>query len=88
MDAPRPQRNRIHIDVYLPPDQVQARISAALAAGGRVVADRAPDWWTLADPEGNEVDLAIPTRFAVDTPASSRSIRMEEYRHVRTKSRL
>jgi 4a-hydroxytetrahydrobiopterin dehydratase len=35
---------------------VQARISAALAAGGRVVADRAPDWWTLADPEGNEVD--------------------------------
>lgn len=59
MDAPRPQRNRIHIDVYLPPDQVQDRISAALAAGGRVVRDRAPDWWTLADPEGNEVDLAI-----------------------------
>jgi 4a-hydroxytetrahydrobiopterin dehydratase len=60
MDAPRPQRNRIHIDVYLPQDQVEARISAALAAGGRVVSDaEAADWWTLADPEGNEVDLAV-----------------------------
>lgn len=60
MDAPRPQRNRIHIDVYVPPDQVEARIAAALAAGGRVVSDaNAPEWWTLADPEGNEADLAI-----------------------------
>ena len=29
-------------------------------SGGRVVSDaNAPEWWTLADPEGNEVDLAI-----------------------------
>jgi 4a-hydroxytetrahydrobiopterin dehydratase len=28
-------------------------------AGGRLVSDdRAPTWWTLADPEGNEVDVA------------------------------
>jgi 4a-hydroxytetrahydrobiopterin dehydratase len=60
MDAPRPQRNRFHIDVYLPHDQVQARIAAALAAGGRIVNDaNAPGWWTLSDAEGNEVDLAI-----------------------------
>lgn len=60
MDVPRPQRNRIHIDVYLPHDQVQARIAAAVAAGGHIVSDaNAPGWWTLADPEGNEVDLAI-----------------------------
>lgn len=60
MDTPRTQRNRIHIDLYLPHDQVEARIEAALAAGGRVVNDEhAPHWWTLADPEGNEVDLAI-----------------------------
>lgn len=59
MDAPRPQRNRIHIDVYLPRDQVEARIAAALAAGGHMVSDHAPHWWTLADAEGNEVDLAI-----------------------------
>jgi 4a-hydroxytetrahydrobiopterin dehydratase len=60
MDAPRPQRNRIHIDVYVPRDQAEARIAAALAAGGHMVNDtRAPNWWTLADAEGNEVDLAI-----------------------------
>ena len=33
MDAPRPQRNRIHIDVYVPHDQAEARVAAALAAG-------------------------------------------------------
>jgi 4a-hydroxytetrahydrobiopterin dehydratase len=60
MDKPRPQRNRIHIDVYLPADQVEKRIAAALAAGGHLVTDaHAPAWWTLADVEGNEVDLAI-----------------------------
>jgi 4a-hydroxytetrahydrobiopterin dehydratase len=60
MDAERPQRNRIHIDLYVPHDQVQARIAAGLAAGGTLVnGDHAPRWWTLADPEGNEVDLAI-----------------------------
>ena len=59
MDAPRPQRNRIHIDLYVPVDQAQARIAAALAAGGHLVSDaHAPEWWTLADPEGNEVDVA------------------------------
>jgi len=28
-------------------------------SGGRIVSDAgAPEWWTLTDPEGNEVDLA------------------------------
>jgi 4a-hydroxytetrahydrobiopterin dehydratase len=59
MDAPRAQRNRIHIDVYVPHDQAEARVAAALAAGGHVVSDEhAPEWWTLADAEGNEVDVA------------------------------
>jgi 4a-hydroxytetrahydrobiopterin dehydratase len=59
MDAPRPQRNRIHIDVSVPHDQAEARVAAALAAGGHVVSDEnAPGWWTLADAEGNEVDVA------------------------------
>jgi 4a-hydroxytetrahydrobiopterin dehydratase len=59
MDAPRPQRNRIHIDLYVPHDQAEARVAAALAAGGHVVSDEhAPNWWTLADAEGNEVDVA------------------------------
>ena len=59
MDAPRSQRNRIHIDVYVPHDQAETRVAAAIAAGGHVVSDEnAPEWWTLADPEGNEVDVA------------------------------
>ena len=59
MDAPRPERNRIHVDVYVAKDEAQARIEAALAAGGHLVSDAfAPEWWTLADAEGNEVDVA------------------------------
>jgi len=60
MESPRTERNRFHIDIYVPYDEVQARIEAALAAGGRIVNDtHAPHWWTLADPEGKEADLAI-----------------------------
>jgi predicted enzyme related to lactoylglutathione lyase len=56
----REQRNRIHVDVFVPNDQAQARIERAVAAGGRVVYDaEAPEWWTLADPEGNEIDIAV-----------------------------
>ena len=59
MEAPRPQRNRIHLDLWIAPEQVESRLAAALAAGGRLVSDaHAPSWWTLADPEGNEVDVA------------------------------
>ena len=55
MDSPWPQRNRIHIDVTVPHDVAEARISAALAAGGTMVNDRfARSFWVLADPEGNE----------------------------------
>lgn len=55
MDAPRPQRNRVHVDVFVPYDCAEQRIAAALAAGGRIVSDAdAPSHWVLADPEGNE----------------------------------
>ena len=55
MDAPRPQRNRIHLDVSVPHDEAESRIGAALAAGGRLVSDaEAPAFWVLADAEGNE----------------------------------
>ncbi|NUT31561.1 MAG: VOC family protein [Hamadaea sp.] len=56
MDAPRPQRNRIHVDVSVPHDEAGRRIAAALAAGGRLVSNAAaPSFWVLADVEGNEV---------------------------------
>ncbi|GAA1181210.1 hypothetical protein GCM10009584_24050 [Ornithinimicrobium humiphilum] len=55
----RAQRNRVHVDVFLPADRAEERLRAALAAGGRVVLDRSPFWWTVADLEGNEVDLSV-----------------------------
>lgn len=59
MDAARPRRNRMHLDVAVPHDQAEARISAALAAGGHLVSDvHAPMWWVLADAEGNEACVA------------------------------
>ncbi|MGI8416628.1 MAG: VOC family protein [Nakamurella sp.] len=61
MDEPRPQRNRIHVDLSLPHQQAESRVQAALAAGGTLVRDQAPQCWTLADPEGNEVDIAAHT---------------------------
>jgi 4a-hydroxytetrahydrobiopterin dehydratase len=55
MDEPRRQRNRIHLDVTVAHDEAAGRIERALAAGGRLVsAGRAPAFWILADPEGNE----------------------------------
>jgi 4a-hydroxytetrahydrobiopterin dehydratase len=55
MDAPRPQRNRIHLDVDVAHDEARARIDAALAAGGTLLSDdAAPSFWVLADAEGNE----------------------------------
>jgi 4a-hydroxytetrahydrobiopterin dehydratase len=56
MDAPRPQRNRIHLDVTVSHDEGAARVRAALDAGGRLVEDSAARaFWVLADAEGNEV---------------------------------
>ena len=56
MDAPRPQRNRIHFDITVAHDEAEPRVRAALAAGGRLVDDSyARSFWVLADAEGNEV---------------------------------
>jgi 4a-hydroxytetrahydrobiopterin dehydratase len=54
MDAPREQRNRIHLDVWVPKEDVEKRVAAALAAGGHLVSAHPPTWWVLADAEGNE----------------------------------
>jgi 4a-hydroxytetrahydrobiopterin dehydratase len=49
----------IHVAVWVAPEYAEARVAAALAAGGHVVRDNfAPMWWTLADAAGNEVDVA------------------------------
>ena len=60
MEEPRPDEGgAIHISVWVPHDQAESRIAAALAAGGHMVRDDfAPAWWTLADSAGNEVDIS------------------------------
>ncbi len=60
MREPRPDGGgAIHVAVWVPYEQAEGRIVAALAAGGRMVRDEfAPSWWTLADPAGNEADIA------------------------------
>jgi 4a-hydroxytetrahydrobiopterin dehydratase len=68
MDAPRPQRNRIHLDVSVPHDEARRRIQATLTAGGALVYDaEAPAFWVLADPEGNEA--CVTTWQGRDPPA-------------------
>jgi len=52
-------RGRTHVDIHVPADQAEARVAAALAAGGRLVDDsRAPMWWTVASPDNHGVDIA------------------------------
>ena len=51
----------VHVAVWVPYEQAEARVAAAVAAGGRVVRDEfAPMWWTLADAAGNEADISTP----------------------------
>jgi 4a-hydroxytetrahydrobiopterin dehydratase len=60
MREPRPDgAGAIHVAIWVPYEEAEARIAAALAAGGRMVRDEfAPAWWTLADAAGNEADIA------------------------------
>ncbi|HEX8026615.1 MAG TPA: VOC family protein [Candidatus Limnocylindrales bacterium] len=51
-------RPRMHFGLWVPIGDGQARVDAALAAGGRIVFDHGPAWWTMADPEGNEADVS------------------------------
>ena len=49
----------IHLVVWVPWDEAEARVAAGLANGGRFVRHNAEEqFWTLADPAGNEVDIA------------------------------
>jgi 4a-hydroxytetrahydrobiopterin dehydratase len=52
----------IHVGIWVPHEEAEARVAAAIAAGGRLVRDQfAPAWWTLADAAGNEADIATIT---------------------------
>ena len=56
LDEAKPLRHTMHIDVSVAREHVEARLAAALAAGGRVVDDsNSPEHWTLSDRAGNRV---------------------------------
>jgi 4a-hydroxytetrahydrobiopterin dehydratase len=49
----------VHLVVWVPWDDAESRVAAGLAAGGRLVRHNVEEnFWTLADPAGNEVDIA------------------------------
>lgn len=54
LDAAKPLRHAMHIDVSVAREHVESRVAAALAAGGRVVWE-SKEHWTLTDRAGNRV---------------------------------
>jgi 4a-hydroxytetrahydrobiopterin dehydratase len=68
LDQAKPLRHAMHIDVSVAREHVEARLEAALAAGGRVV-DESPEHWTLSDRAGNRVCVcAWPDGFSRAAP--------------------
>lgn len=56
LDADKPLRHAMHLDVSLSKEQAQGRVDAAVKAGGVIVdGSHAPSWWILADRSGNKV---------------------------------
>lgn len=59
LDAAKPLRHAMHVDVSVAREHAEARLAAALAAGGRIVDEsEAPAVWILADRAGNKVCIA------------------------------
>jgi 4a-hydroxytetrahydrobiopterin dehydratase len=59
LDPDKPLRHAMHIDVSVARENIEGRLAAALAAGGRIVDDSAaPEAWILADRAGNKVCIA------------------------------
>jgi 4a-hydroxytetrahydrobiopterin dehydratase len=73
LDAAKPLRHAMHIDVSVAREHVEARLEAALAAGGRVVDDSdAPKHWILADRAGNRVCICAWPDQSVYPPPTFR----------------
>jgi 4a-hydroxytetrahydrobiopterin dehydratase len=62
-------RQRFHLDVWVAPEVADARIAAAVAAGGVVVDDsEAPSFTVLADQDGNRACVCTSLRGAGGGP--------------------
>ena len=71
LDPDKPLRHAMHVDVSVAREHAEARVAAALGAGGRIIDDSdAPAGWILADPAGNRVCVAAwPDGAAADAAA-------------------
>ncbi|GAB2881235.1 VOC family protein [Nocardioides pacificus] len=70
--ASEPGAQRFHLDVHVPHDLAEERVSAALAAGGTMVSEaEAPSFWVLADAEGNKA--CVCTCLEADTGSGTES---------------
>jgi 4a-hydroxytetrahydrobiopterin dehydratase len=59
LDEAKPLRHAMHVDLSVARTEAEARLRAALAAGGRIVDDsEAPATWILSDRSGNKVCIA------------------------------
>lgn len=67
----KPLRHAMHVDVSVAREHAEARVNAALAAGGHIVDDTgAPEGWILSDGAGNRVCVAAwPDGSFADAPA-------------------
>jgi len=74
LDEAKPLRHAMHLDVSVAREHAEARLAAALAAGGRVVdQSEDPGHWTLADRAGNRVCItAWPDGSAKPPPNEPR----------------
>ena len=71
LNADKPLRHAMHVDVSVAREHAEARVAAALAAGGRIVDDAdAPAGWILADRAGNRVCIAAWPDGAVPTASA------------------
>jgi 4a-hydroxytetrahydrobiopterin dehydratase len=68
----------MHVDVSLAPEQAEAWVAAAVAAGGRIVDEsNAPGSWILADKAGNKV-CVVGWPDGAPTPAWDASANEEQ----------
>lgn len=59
LDASKPLRHAMHVDVSVAREAAESRVQEAIAAGGILVdGSHAPEWWILADRSGNKVCVA------------------------------
>ncbi len=66
----------MHLDVSVAREHVEARLAAAIAAGGRIVDESAaPGAWILADRAGNRVCIAAWPDGSVPPPGDQEADR-------------